>query len=310
MNLVFNDFQLTKTASFDRNKIYFGFIHNFESQHTRDAYTRDIRKFLLFIQEHFRNLNELKVEHAHVVAFKDHLLKHSYSPRSVNRILATLWSFYDYLMDMELIDKNPVGRVKRFSIPKEVKTQDLSDEEVEKLLDAIDTNRPSGKLHKAILMLFFTTGMRHREVSHLQFKNLDEENGFTVVRYFAKGSREMVTPLNPKAEACLSEYLQWGRDNHYSMRPDDYIFRATKNNQNQPLDPKSMNYIIKKYARKIGVRGNITIHSARSTVIGMLLDKGHALERVADFVGHRDISMTKAYNKRRLKIHQSLSLDL
>lgn len=310
MDLVFNDFQLTKTATFERNKIYFGFIHNFESQHTRDAYTRDLRKFLQFIQDTFRGMNELKVEHAHVVAFKDHLLKKEFSPRSVNRTLATLWSFYDYLMDMELVENNPVGRVKRFSIPKEVKTQDLSDDEVTRLLDAIDTNTASGKLHKAILTLFFTTGMRHREVSMLKFKNLDEENGFTVVRYFAKGAKEMVTPLNPKAELALSDYLQWGSDQNYRMTPDDYIFRATKNNRNKPLDPKSMNYIIKKYAKLIGVRGKITIHSARSTVIGMLLDKGHALERVADFVGHRDISMTKAYNKRRQKIHHSLSLDL
>lgn len=255
-------------------------------------------------------MNELQVEHPHVVAFKDFLLKNEFSPRSVNRILATLWSFYDYLMDMELVEKNPVGRVKRFSIPKEVKTQDLSDDEVVRLLEAIDTNLPSGKLHKAILTLFFTTGMRHREVSHLQFKNLDEENGFTVVRYWAKGAREMVTPLNPKAETAISDYLQWAESEGYPMNPQDYIFRATKNNVNRPLDPKSLNYIIKKYAKIIGVKGKITVHSARSTVIGMLLDKGHALERVADFVGHRDISMTKAYNKRRLKIHQSLSLDL
>ena len=98
------------------------------------------------------------------------------------------------------------------------------------------------------------------------------------------------------------------------MTPDDYIFRPTKNaqdgNLNKALDPKSLNYIIKKYAKLAGVTGKITIHSARSTVIGMLLDKGHALERVADFVGHKDISMTKAYNKRRLSIAQSLSLDL
>lgn len=311
MNLeVFKDFKITKSTRIDRNKIYYGFIHNFSSEHTRDAYTRDLRKFLEFIQTHFRFLDETKVEHAHVVAFKDLLLKEDYSARSVNRMLATLWSFFDYLMDLDLIEKNPVARVKRFSIPKEVKTQDLSDEEVVHLLGAIDTRLPSGKLHKAILTLFFTTGMRHREVSHLQFKNLDEENGYTVVRYFAKGHREMVTPLNPKAEAALSEYLQWAESEGYSMRPDDYIFRATKNNVNRPLDPKTLNYIIKRYAKMIGVTSAITIHSARSTVIGMLLDKGHALERVADFVGHRDISMTKAYNKRRLKIHQSLSLDL
>ncbi len=310
----FSGFEIGKSAQFDRNKIYYGFIHNFSSPHTRDAYTRDLRKFLLFLQETFRSLSELSVEHPHVVAYKDYLLRGKYSQRSVNRSLATLWSFYDYLMDMDLIDKNPVGRIKRFSIPKEVKTQDLSDEQVVELLASIDTSTGAGKLHKAVLCLFFTSGMRHREVSHLQFKSLDEENGFTVIRYVAKGSQEMVTPLNPKVVTALGEYLRWCEEIGMSMNPDDYIFRPTRNAHsgelNKPLDPKSLNYIIKKYAKKIGVTGNITIHSARSTVIGMLLDKGHALERVADFVGHRDISMTKAYNKRRLKIHQSLSLDL
>jgi len=96
----------------------------------------------------------------------------------------------------------------------------------------------------------------------------------------------------------------------FEMKPDDYIFRSTKGEGLRPLDPKSLNYIIKKYAKKIGVKGRITIHSARSTVIGMLLDKGHSIERVADFVGHKDMAMTRAYNKRRLKIHQSLGMDL
>ncbi|HXH73579.1 MAG TPA: tyrosine-type recombinase/integrase [Bacteriovoracaceae bacterium] len=310
----FSGFEIEQTAQFDRNKIYYGFIHNFTSPNTREAYTRDLRKFILFLDNTFKGITELQVEHAHLVAFKDSMLKDEYSQRSVNRVLATLWSFYDYLMDMDLLDKNPVGRIKRFSIPKEVKTQDLTDEEVIALLGAIDTDTASGKLHLAVMTLFFTTGMRHREVSHLMFKNLDEENGFTVIRYKAKGSQEMVTPLNPKVLAALGEYLRWCEEENYSMGKDDYIFRPTRNASsgelNKPLDPKSLNYIIKKYAKKIGVTGKITIHSARSTVIGMLLDKGHALERVADFVGHKDISMTKAYNKRRLKIHQSLSLEL
>jgi integrase/recombinase XerD len=306
----FSHFQIDKKVGFDRNKIYFGFIHNFSSPHTREAYKRDLRKFLSYLDLKFKNLNELGVEHAHVVAFKNYLLEEKSSPRSVNRMLATLWSFFDYLIDMELIEKNPVERVKRFRISKEVKTQDLRDDEVLSLLEAIDPSEASGKLHLAIMVLFFTTGMRHREVSHLKFKNLDEENGFTVIRYWAKGDKEMVTPLNPKAERALSDYLKWVESVGYSMLEEDYIFRSTKSFLNRPLDPKSMNYIIKKYAKKVGVKGKISIHSARSTVIGMLLDKGHPLERVADFVGHRDISMTKAYNKRRLSIHQSLGLDL
>jgi site-specific recombinase XerD len=98
------------------------------------------------------------------------------------------------------------------------------------------------------------------------------------------------------------------------MSQDDFIFRPTINpksgNLNKRLDGSSMNYIIKKYAAQIGIKGNVTVHSARSTVIGMLLEKGHSIDRVADFVGHKDIATTKAYNKRKQKIHHSLSFEL
>jgi len=298
----------------DRNKIYYGFLHNFSSPHTRDAYKRDLTKFLAFIAEKFRNIDEFKIEHAHVVAFKDELIKDEYSHRSINRILATLWSFYEYLLDLNYLEKNPISRVKRFRVEKIVTTEDLQDQEVLQILDIIDTTHGSGKLHKALLTMFFTTGMRHREVTHLKFRNLDEVSGFTVIKYFAKGSKEMMTPLNPKAEDALSDYLNWCQSQNLSMGPDDFIFRPTKNpNGNfldKPLDPKTVHYIFRKYAKMVGVKSKVTVHSARSTVIGMLLDKGHSIEKVADFVGHKDISMTKAYSKRKTKLHQSLSLDL
>jgi site-specific recombinase XerD len=98
------------------------------------------------------------------------------------------------------------------------------------------------------------------------------------------------------------------------MGMDDYIFRPTINKRsedlNKRLDGTSLNYIMKKYASLIGIKGNVTIHSARSAVIGMLLEKGHSIDRVADFVGHKDITTTKGYNKRKRMIHNSLSFEL
>lgn len=306
-------YSITKYQRVDKNKLYYGFIYNFSSLHTQNAYKRDLGKFLRFLNESFKHLDEVLCEHAHIVAFKDFLIKEGQSPRTINRVLSCLYSFYEYLMDLELIEKNPVARVKRFPIEKIVKTQDLSDEQVDELLHVIDDS-PSGLLHRAILTLYFTTGMRHREVSHLQFSNLSQESGINVIKYYAKGGREMITPLNEKAFHALSEYLCWCDESGYPMSKDHYIFRATKDlrgkYKNTPLDPKSINYMIKKYAKRIGVKWNITIHSARSTVIGKLLDQGHSIERVADFVGHKDISMTKAYNKRKLRLKDSLSFSL
>ncbi len=306
-------YSISKYQKVDKNKLYYGFIYNFPSENTQEAYQRDLSKFLNFLHVAFKNLDEVYCEHAHVVAFKDFLIKRGESTRTINRMLSCLYSFYEYLIDLDLIDKNPVVRVKRFKIEKIVKTHDLSDEQVDSLLGVIPST-PAGLLHRAILTLYFTTGMRHREVSHLKFSHLSEELGMTVIKYKAKGGKEMVMPLNEKALDSLSHYLCWCDENDYPMTGDHYIFRATKNLlgrcRNTPLDPKSINYIIKKYAKQVGVTSKITIHSARSTVIGKLLDQGHALERVADFVGHKDISMTKAYSKRKQKLQESLSFSL
>lgn len=306
-------YSVNKYQKVDKNKLYYGFIYNFASPNTQLAYKRDLSKFIFFIHEAFKNLDEVHSEHAHLVAYKDYLIKEGQSTRSINRMLSCLYSFFEYLIDQGLIEKNPASRVKRFRIEKIVKTQDLSDREVEDLLYIIP-DTPAGLLHRAILTLYFTTGMRHREVSHLKFSNLSEESGLNVIKYIAKGGKEMMMPLNEKAFNALSDYLCWCADNDYPMSENHYLFRATKDRRgrfnNSPLDPKSINYMIKKYAKLIGVNSSITIHSARSTVIGKLLDQGHAIEKVADFVGHKDISMTKAYSKRKQKLHESLSFSL
>jgi site-specific recombinase XerD len=304
----------------DRNKIYYGFLYNYSSANTRRAYLKELKKFYGFLKIRFSGLSEFEVEHAHLVAYKDELINlggersKTFSHNTINRTFACLYAFYEYLLDQGLVKTNPVMRVKRFKIPKEVKTVDLTNEQVERLLEIIPANSGVGKLHRAILTVLFTTGMRQSELANLQFKNLDYENEFLVLRYFAKGSKEMVTPLNQKAIDAIGSYLKWCQDEGYSMAADDYIFRPTINPKsgelNKRLDGTSMNYMIKKYAALIGIKGNVTIHSARSTVIGMLLEKGHSIDRVADFVGHKDISTTKAYNKRKQKIHNSLSFEL
>ena len=79
---------------------------------------------------------------------------------------------------------------------------------------------------------------------------------------------------------------------------------------NKKLSNKSVDYMIKKYCRLIGVEGKITVHSARSTVIGSLLEKGVSIDKVAQFVGHSDLGTTKAYNKRKVSIKDSPAFNL
>ncbi len=84
----------------ERNKIYFGFLNNYSSTHTRLAYKKDLSHFLNWLFESFKNLSEFDVDHDHIVAYKEHLMNQvgertgvSYSRRTINRKLACLGAF-------------------------------------------------------------------------------------------------------------------------------------------------------------------------------------------------------------------------
>lgn len=319
---------LIKTEQFlkvrkSREKIYFGFLMNYASDNTKIAYKRDLSDFLSFLKDHFPHLDEFSVEHAHIVAYKNFLIqkhkergdfKETLAKRTINRKLACLGAFYGYLYDQGHIEKKPTDRVQRFRFEKQVVTNDLEDDQVAKIISAPDMTTGPGKLHRAILRLLFSTGMRHGELTGLKMENLHNINNYQVIKYTAKGGKQMTTPLN---QACLNDlgmYLNWCQEQGYSMTPKDYLFRPTRNpnggNLNKQLDPKSIDYIVKKYAKQIGIKGKVTAHSARATVIGMLLDKGMSIDKVADFVGHKDITTTKAYHKRKSHLAHSPIFDL
>lgn len=319
MDLIASPKYLPSLEFEERNKIYYGFIHNFSSENTRKNYYKDLQLFLHFMREHFPRIPETRAEHAHLVAFKEYLLglegerKKGRSHRSVNRTLACLFSFYEYLEDLGIVRDNPLRKVRRFKVSHAVSTLDLTDEEVVLMLESVERQDLSGKLHFALLKVLFSTGMRHSELTHLRFSNLETQNELIVLRYKSKGDKEMLTPLHQHAQEALSDYLKACAQAGYSMEPEDYLFRPTKNFSgvlNKPLDSKSFDYIFKKYAKKAGVKSKVTPHSARATVIGSLLDKGISIDKVADFVGHKDISTTKSYNKRLSKLENSLAFEL
>jgi integrase/recombinase XerD len=310
-----------KISSKERNKLYYGFLNNYSSAHTRLAYMKDLSGFLEWLFGNFKGKSEFEVDHDHMVAYKEFLIgqvggrtKKSFSRRSINRALACLGAFYEHLFMKGLVKENPTRRLRRFKVSKDVVTVDLSDEQVRKLFEVIDLSTSAGILHRAVLSVLFSTGMRHGELVNLKFENLVQENEFVVFKYFGKGDKEMVTPLNERVLSHLGEYLEWCKGRGYSFSKSDYLFRPTKNPKdgelNKKLSSKALGYMMRKYTDLIGVKGKITVHSARATVIGSLLEKGISIDRVAIFVGHNDMGTTKAYNKRKTGIKDSLAFDL
>lgn len=219
----------------------------------------------------------------------------NYSQASINRILATLHSFFEHLVSEGIRQNNPVDKVKRFRIDKGVKSTYLTGEEVDLLLGAIDRVQTKGKLHFAILTLMFNTGMRPTEARELKVKDLSNFNGKIQIVYRLKGGLTNKVFLNEKTEQAIGDYILSAKKECVKFNEDEYLFKGQGGEG--VISAATLSRIFKKYAKKAGIEKDVTPHSARVSVISRLSEKGATVQDVANFVGHRDIKTTVNYIK-------------
>lgn len=292
----------------DWNLLNFEFFQNFESRHTRKCYQRDIQLFFNFLEIHQIILNDLKsIQKSHVVAYRNDLQAIDQAPKTICRKLSSLSSYFDFLLEKNIIETNPCYGLRR---PRQVvinETQDISDENVQKIFQVLfeQENSTSIKLHRAIIFLLFSTGMRKSELINLKLKDYhqSDENTFSL-KVKAKGGKYLTKIIHPTAKAILDDYLEEQFRKGEIISGEEYLLRPTRNplnpqKLNKPLNPKTIDYILEKYCKKAGIFHKVSPHSARATYIGSALENGVELWRVSLDVGHESVRTTEIYNKRR-----------
>ena len=294
--------------------LHYEFFKNFESPHTRKCYERDIRLFFDFI-----DLNNISIttpsdiQKAHIVAYKNYLSQSEQAPKTICRKLSSISSYFDFLVEKDKVISNPCSGVRRPKQTVQNETNDLSDEQVQRLFDVLFSQEESHSiyLHRAIIFLLFSTGLRKAELINLKNKDyyqVDEDNFCLKVR--TKGGKFLVKLLHPSARLVLEEYLSQKVSSNSVSSGEEYLFTPTKNplepnKLNKPLNPKSVDYILKKYCKEAGIFQRISPHSARATYIGSALENGVELWKISQDVGHESVRTTEIYNKRRSNLKNS-----
>lgn len=301
-------------------EIFIEFFDNFTSEYTRKSYKNDLKKFFGYLSECYPNIiTYKKIERVHIINYRNFLSEtggangRPSAPKTVARALASISSYFDYLVEKGEKDFNPVKSVKRPRREVLKPTQALSKEQVREIFDLLDSEKekhPSRYLHKALLVTFFTTGMRKSEVLNLKYLNFREINDYFVLEFVGKGGKVGQKLLHPMCVEALAEYFDWMKNQKRELLPNDWLFQPTRNpkdptNLNKPLNPKTINEILQNYGKKIGLNFNISPHSARATFIGELLDAGVDIYSVAREVNHSSVKTTQEYDKRRKKIKDS-----
>lgn len=252
------------------------------SPNTVAAYSSDVREFFAFC-------GKTPVEAASE-DLSAYLLSRSedISSRSQARLLSSLRSFFDYLVLEGERKDNPCDAIDSPKLSRYLPGV-LSVEEVEAIMDSVDTRSWYGLRDRAILELLYGCGLRVSEACSLRISDVYLEDAF--VRIIGKGNKQRLVPLGECAAQAFSLYLD-ARPQASAPQYDDIAFL---NRNGKPLSRISVFKMVKEQAMLAGVRKEISPHSFRHSFATHLIERGADLRVVQEMLGHESILTTEIY---------------
>lgn len=253
---------------------------------TLDAYSRDLKHFAATCQTQcfasFPGPEQLNT-------YIDLLYKDGLGSRSIARHLTTLRNFSGFLLREKRIDKDPTACL---ALPKRWQNlpKYLNHTEINHLLEAPDSTKPTGLRDRAMLQLLYASGLRVTELCELQLSDLNEEVG--VVRVLGKGNKQRLVPVGRQAIAAIAAYRAEARGVILKGRGSKYLFVTARGTR---MTRQGFWNLLAGYGRKAGITHRLTPHVVRHSFATHLLEGGADLRSVQTMLGHADISTTQIY---------------
>ena len=260
------------------------------SDKTRQAYKEDIDDFKDFLKESGEE-NLLSIDHLDVRVYLGFLSDKEYSRNTISRKIASLRSFYQYLLKEELIEENPFSYVhlkkKNIRLPRF-----FYENEMQALFESVTGDKPLDFRDRAVLEVLYGSGIRLSECSGLKVKDIDFQAEVMLIH--GKGNKERYAPLGSFAQEALQEYFEKSRSflmNKYH-KEHDFVF---VNHHGDPITPTGIEYILNQIIKKSSLDSDIHPHMLRHTFATHLLNNGADMRTVQELLGHANLSTTQIY---------------
>jgi integrase/recombinase XerC len=283
------------------------------STHTVRAYESDLTQFITFVAAELKrrrpDLLASDFNHLHIRAFLGDLHKRGNSRSSAARKLAAIRTFGRYLRREGAIDGDPAALV---GTPKREQRlpAHLAEAEMSRLLEMPDTLSPLGRRDRAILELFYASGLRLSELVGVGLEDVNLSS--RVVRVLGKGGKERIVPFNRSTEAAIRAWLKDRELILTGVRGPGSGIRQTEarrlplrsrrgadplflNYQGGRLSTRSVDRLVRKYVAACSTRFGISPHALRHSFATHLLERGADLRVIQELLGHARLSTTQRY---------------
>ena len=266
------------------------------SQNTLGAYRADLMTLAREMASQGKTIDSSSK--ADLLDFIAQRVESGAKPRSTARQLSSFRRFFRHVLREGVRKSDPTADIEMPRIGRTL-PKTLSEDEVDALLNAPNTEEPLGHRDRAMLELLYATGLRVSELINLRQSQVNFNQG--VLRIVGKGDRERLIPLGDESQRWLREFINGPRMEILLERQTDYLFPTRRGNR---MTRQAFWHIIKRYAEKAGVRKKLSPHSLRHAFATHLLNHGADLRVVQMLLGHSDLSTTQIYThvaRERLK---------
>ena len=274
----------------EKFKLYISVEKNL-SLHTQRNYLSDLYQFKGFLEREYPKTGIETIDNMIIRSYLGSLYKKN-RKSSIARKLASLRTFFKFLLRAGILKENPASIVSTPRLEKHVPSF-LTIDEIFALLNMPDVAKPAGLRDKAILEILYSSGLRVSELVEMNEDDLDLNLG--IIKVMGKGKKERIVPIGSKAIEALNNYLNNRKRLSKYPLPSSLNPPLLLNQRGGRLTTRSVARIINRYIEQCGLLKNISPHSLRHTFATHMLDAGADLRAIQELLGHVSLSTTQKY---------------
>ena len=269
---------------FDKYEDYLNYEKNF-SKHTVSAYLRDVKVFEKFLAQNDCKISN-EINYSFIRQWIVSLSEKRYSKTSINRKIASLKSYFNFLVNIDIIESSPLKGHKNLKSSSKIVIP-FSEDEIMQVFENFNDSKISDR-DKLIIEIFYSTGLRREELINIKIQDIFLKEG--LIKILGKRSKERLIPILPSLSKNLKNFIS---NNNNSK----YLFETKKSKK---ISVSTVYRLINKYFRLVSSKVKVSPHVLRHTFATHMLNNGADINTIKEILGHSSLSSTQIYTKIKL----------